>query len=70
MRAAAIFMTEDRVLHLFHFVHVPLVFLPSLVTMLPSLVTMLPGVATIDSCCGADYQGQNHRQPDAKNRPS
>jgi hypothetical protein len=36
---------------------------------LRSLVAAFPRVALIDPCCGADYQGQNHRQPDAKNRP-
>src|SRR5271169_5789045 len=37
---------------------------------LRSLVAALPRVAMINSCCGADYHHQNHRQPDAINRPS
>jgi hypothetical protein len=55
-------MTEDRV--------VPSFISRSSPGFLSSLVAMLSGVMTIAPCCGGDYQGQNHRQRDAKKRPS
>jgi hypothetical protein len=51
---------RTRGLHLFPFRMFSWLFLPS-------LVATLPRMAMVDPCCGADYQGQNHRQPDAKN---